>query len=905
MARRATASPRRVSRSRLTVESLECRALLAADVGFADSAVRQFVWNGETVSARADAWIVTSAPGASAPTLRAGWTAASLGDGVYAVRTPAASVTDVSAWAATAGVRSIEPDRIITRASLPNDPSFRQLWGMNNTAQTGGVVDADIDAVEAWDVTTGSRSVVVAVIDTGIDYRHPDLAANMWQNPGEVAGDRIDNDGNGFVDDVYGWDFANNDADPFDDEGHGTHVAGTIGAVGNNGVGVAGVAWQVSLMGLKFLGADGSGTTSAAIAALNYATRMRTSFGVNVVATNNSWGGGGASSALRSAITAGESAGIVCVAAAGNEATNTDSVASYPAAYATLSVAATDSSNRLASFSNYGATSVDVAAPGVAIYSTTPNGSYASYSGTSMATPHVAGVVALMAAAKPQATVSQIRSAILATAVPVAGLAGKVATGGLINARAAVDAILGTPVEPPPPPPPPPAPTGPGESNDSLATATPLTLAGDAATFSGVIGDGSYGFADVDLFAVTVPAGGTLQADIDAATLATPSGLDSYVRIFSASGSQVAFNDDAGGSLDSLVAYVAPTAGTYYVGVSAYGNSGYLPATEGSGVEAGTSGAYTLRVAVSKPAPVADVIDVSPDPRTTAVSAVLVQFDQAVSGFDPADLTLTRNGTAVSLAGVTVTTTDGLRWTIDGLAQATGSAGTYVLTVRASGTGIVAIDGGVALAVNASDTWITQAAALVDAGDTLASAAVLGITSGELRLAGRIGDGSFGARDVDMYRVDLAAGQTFTIDVDAATLSGGSTLDSFVRLFNASGRQVATNDDDGRTADSLLTFRASAAGTYFVGISGYRNTGYSPTRGGSGRNGSTGVYQVRFALSSTTAGAAGASTAGTRDASPAGSPNDSAFAAYGTNWMAAVPAAGRFVGRGKRVIAIR
>jgi subtilisin family serine protease len=300
-------------------ERLEPRALLAADLAFDAPIWRDIAWHGEVVRARADAWIVVADGTDRAPTVQSGWTTTGLGAGYYSVLAPGASVAEVAEWAADAGVGSLEPDRMVSRAALPNDPSFSRLWGLNNTGQTGGVADADIDAVEAWDTTTGSRSVVVAVVDTGIDYRHADLSANMWRNPGEVAGDRIDNDGNGYVDDVFGWDFANNDADPFDDEGHGTHVAGTIGAVGNNGTGVVGVSWNVSLMALKFLGADGSGTTSAAIAALNYATRMRRDFGVNVVATNNSWGGGGASTALRSAITAGESAGIVCVAAAGNE----------------------------------------------------------------------------------------------------------------------------------------------------------------------------------------------------------------------------------------------------------------------------------------------------------------------------------------------------------------------------------------------------------------------------------------------------------------------------------------------------------------------------------------------------------------------------------------------------------
>jgi subtilisin family serine protease len=750
-----SARPRPLRRPRAALpERLEPRAMLSADLAANAPSWRDIAWNGELVRARTDAWIVVADGSDRAPAVRSGWTTTGLGAGYYSVLAPGASAAEVAEWAVGAGVGSLEPDRIVSRAALPNDPSFSRLWGLNNTGQTSGVADADIDAVEAWDTTTGSRSVVVAVVDTGIDYRHVDLAGNMWRNPGEVAGDRIDNDGNGFVDDVFGWDFANNDADPFDDEGHGTHVAGTIGAVGNNGTGVVGVSWNVSLMALKFLGADGSGTTSAAIAALNYATRMRRDFGVNVVATNNSWGGGGASTALRSAITAGESAGIVCVAAAGNESTNNDSTAAYPAQYATLAVAATDASNRLASFSNWGATTVDVAAPGVGIYSTLPGNSYGSYSGTSMATPHVAGIVALMAAANPAATVAEIRDAMIATAVPVSTLAGKVAAGGLVNARAAVTAVA--------------VPTDPSDPSDPGEPVDP--------------GDPT----------------------------------------------------DPGGP----------------------------PAVE------------------------ADVVDVAPDPRTTSVSAVVVQFSRAVTGFDVDDLALTRDGVDVPLS-VSLTTTDGIRWTVSGLSEETATSGSYVLTVSAAG-GISAEDDGGLLAVAAKDSWVTRAATLVDAGDTLTRAAVLASTSGEVRLAGRIGDGLYGRRDVDLYRVRLAAGQSLTVDIDAESLPGGSTLDSYLRVFSSTGRQLAFNDDASGSLDSFLSFRAAVAGTYYVGISGYGNGSYSPTRAPSGRNGSIGDYRVLFALSPTPGGRTGARAAGSRDSSvPV---TESAFAMYGANWEAAVTA---------------
>jgi subtilisin family serine protease len=338
--------------------------------------------------------------------------------------------------AANPNISGFEQDAIHQFNVMPNDPQVGQLWGMENQGQTGGTSDADIDAAAAWGISTGSRNVVVAVIDTGVDWRHPDLAANLWVNAGEVA-NGLDDDGNGLVDDVYGYNFAANTGDPMDDNGHGTHVAGTIAAVGDNGVGVAGVNWSGSIMALKFLRADGSGTTSDAIRAINYATMQRVRFGVNVRVINMSWGGGGFSSALRDAIQAAGDAGILAVAAAGNSARNNDLNPQYPSSYdcsTLVAVAATDSRDQLASFSNYGASSVDLAAPGVSILSTYPNNRYVTLSGTSMATPHVAGVAALAWSVAPNATVAEIKNALLAGVDRVSSLSGKVLTGGRLNA---------------------------------------------------------------------------------------------------------------------------------------------------------------------------------------------------------------------------------------------------------------------------------------------------------------------------------------------------------------------------------------------------------------------------------------------------------------------------------------
>ena len=306
----------------------------------------------------------------------------------------------------TPPVEFVEPNWIYQHQFTSNDTYYTNgsLWGMYGDG-TSPSNPFGSQAGEAWVNRTDCSSVYVGIIDEGMMFNHEDLAGNVWTNPYDPI-DGVDNDGNGYVDDVHGWDFAGNDNTVYDGSGddHGTHVSGTIAARGGNGKGVAGVCWQVQLISAKFLGRNG-GTTANAIKAVNYITDLKTRHGLNIVATNNSWGGGGYSLGLYNAIASAGAADILFVAAAGNSGVNIDSSPQYPAAYDNanlISVAAIDSSGNLASWSNYGATRVDLGAPGVSIWSTVPNkkgqSSYSSYSGTSMATPHVTGAAALYAA---------------------------------------------------------------------------------------------------------------------------------------------------------------------------------------------------------------------------------------------------------------------------------------------------------------------------------------------------------------------------------------------------------------------------------------------------------------------------------------------------------------------------
>jgi subtilisin family serine protease len=335
-----------------------------------------------------------------------------------------------------------EPDYLVSvENNEPNDPAYTsgKLWGLHNLTEFGGPPEADIDADGAWERRTDASSVIVAVIDTGIRYTHEDLAANIWTNSGEVPGDGIDNDGNGIVDDVHGYNAINNNGDPNDDHGHGTHVAGTIGARGDNGIGSVGVAWSIQLMAVKFLSAEGIGFTSDAIKGIDYARKM----GASVF--NNSWAGGAYSQSLSEAIERARSAGILFVAAAGNNGSSSDAMPQYPAAFThdnIVSVAASTITDELSSFSNYGLRSVDIAAPGSGIYSTynASDSAYETFSGTSMAAPHVSGALAMLKAEFPGATYRELIDRLLSTADHPGAFALLMRSQGRLNLARALSA---------------------------------------------------------------------------------------------------------------------------------------------------------------------------------------------------------------------------------------------------------------------------------------------------------------------------------------------------------------------------------------------------------------------------------------------------------------------------------
>ncbi|MGD9630314.1 MAG: S8 family serine peptidase [Pyrinomonadaceae bacterium] len=331
--------------------------------------------------------------------------------------------------------REIDPSDL---PGAPNDPQFPDQWALNNTGQNGGKANAHIDALRAWAKTQGSSDVVVAVLDTGVDYTHRDLVGNMWIRPESVP--QYSDDELGSFDDLRGFDANTNAADPMDDNGHGTHVAGIIGAEGDNGEGIAGINWNVSIMPLKFLGRGGFGSTKNAIEAINYAIDRKKN-GVNIRVINASWGSTQRSKALEDVIRAAGDAGILFVAAAGNSSTDNDKRGHYPSNYDlpnVISVAALDRNDLLATFSNFGAKTVHVAAPGREILSTWLNDEYREASGTSMAAPQVAGIAALIVANDPKISMAKLRERILKSVDPIDTLLGKTLVGGRLNAAKAL-----------------------------------------------------------------------------------------------------------------------------------------------------------------------------------------------------------------------------------------------------------------------------------------------------------------------------------------------------------------------------------------------------------------------------------------------------------------------------------
>jgi len=365
-------------------------------------------------------------------------------EGLQLVQIPAGTPLKraIAAYRKNPAVEYVEPNYRVKALATPNDPNdplFPQMWGLENTGQSSGTPGADISATKAWSLSTGSSNVVVAVIDTGLDYTHPDLMNNVFRNTADCNNNGVDDDGDGYVDDCYGIAPVYGSSDPMDDVGHGTHVAGTIGASGNNGVGVTGVNWNVTLLPCKFLDSSGGGTNADAIACLDYVSALKDR-GVNIVATHNSWGGGEYSQALYDAIKGQMDRGILFVAAAGNDFSDDDALPTYPANYDLpniIAVAATNRLDQFTGFSNVGRHTVALAAPGDFILSTWVGGGYQLLSGTSMSSPHVTGVAALLKAQDPSRDWRTIKNLILTGGDTVAATASTI-TGKRLNAYGAM-----------------------------------------------------------------------------------------------------------------------------------------------------------------------------------------------------------------------------------------------------------------------------------------------------------------------------------------------------------------------------------------------------------------------------------------------------------------------------------
>ncbi len=647
---------------------------------------------------------------------------------------------------AVSGVKAVEPNTIQTTARVPNDPRLNEQYSLINTGQVIpllggqlGTLGADIDAALAWDITIGTRDAIIAVIDTGVDYTHPDLERNIWVNPGEIADDGIDNDGNGYVDDVHGFDFGEQDADPMDSSevgGHGTMCSGVIGAVGDNGQGITGVAWAVQIMGLKIADAFGRLSTAAIIGAHDYATMMRQR-GVNIVASNNSYGAfapafyenqAGGFADEKAAIQRWVDAGGIFVAAAGNDGFDNDSTFTHcPASYnipGTIAVAASDNNDGLADFSDWGARTVDLAAPGVQVLTTTVEGGYAYVDGTSFSSPTVAGAVALIKTIAPSASAVQVRQALIDSADQLPAFQGKTVSGGRLNIARALQIInIDGPIV---------RGVSPGPVTTQLDPATNQIVNSVSVSFNKEI-DNNPVFFNASGLTLTGLGADALQGTADDVTVPIVS-VSRYTNPDDANDPINRRRADAALNLTSFPLQRLPL-GTY-------------------------------------------VLTLAPDAFRDLQGNRL-------------------NGNATS-----------------------GSPATYTFrVVAASGDN------------EPNDSFAQGTPVSFDA-------------TGTARFNGAtLGNGLFANLDVDLYKVTLARGGLITAEVFAQRRTSPSTLDSVLRLFNARGEEIASNDQF-FGSDSYLDFFVSTGGTYYVGVSGFGNARYNPNVPGSGASQSTGAYDI-------------------------------------------------------------
>ncbi len=674
----------------------------------------------------------------------------------------------LQAYRSHSSVLFVQRDYEVFVETIPADSAFEQTWHLHNTGQTGGVPDADIDAPAAWDVTTGDGTTVVAVIDTGVDYTHPDLAQNIWVNAGEIPNNGLDDDRNGYVDDVHGYDFVNRDADPMDDDGHGTHVAGTIAAAGNNSHGVAGINWNAQIMSLKFLNERGSGSISDAIEALYYAVDN----GARI--SNNSWGGAGDSPALQAALEYAAEHHHIVVAAAGNLGLDTDGIPHYPASYDlanVVSVAATDHNDRLARFSNYGSQSVDLAAPGVSILSTVPGGGYDWYDGTSMAAPQVSGVLSLVWELNPSFTDAQVIRQVLGTVDPVAELEGRTVTGGRLNAARAVSSQEISPA--------------PDDPVGHLRDATGIRV-GDSVSV--VLQDPG----DQHWYAFQAHAGLRYIFETELGTLS-----DTTLTLYSSDGTNVLeYNDDGGPRLASRISWSAQRDGIYYLKVQAFRRY--------------QTGGYTLHARVVDDY-AHNFASATSVPVGTTIAGVLenvgdrdvfsFQADAGVTYAIQMDLgTLTQTGlTLHDQNGVNVFDAD------DDFLEAVSHR---IWTAPADGTYFLQVGANTS---PHTGTYQVTIRLLDDHGNAGSQATVVeaeGLVEGIIEVGG----------DEDWFAIQVSAGLTYVWETVLGTL-----YDTTLTLYDQDGTTLVETDDDGGPAlASQIQWTADRDGIYFLKVQAFR-----------------------------------------------------------------------------------